>query len=86
MVPAHGIEVDKIDYMVWMPLSSKKPLSHNGFEFNCLADALFDPSYLDRTEIAGLKNRCADVHVRAAIGVSALPRHALVELQMIVEV
>jgi hypothetical protein len=53
MVPADGIEVDKIDYMVWVPLSSKKPLSHNGFEFNCLAEARFDPGYLDRTEIAG---------------------------------
>jgi hypothetical protein len=68
MVPAHGIEVDKIDYMVCVPLSSKKPLSHNGFEFNGLAEALFDPGYLDRTEIAGLKNRCANVHMRAAIG------------------
>jgi uncharacterized protein len=65
MVPAHGIEVDKIDYMVWMPLSSKKPLSHNGFEFNCLAEPLFDPGCLERTEIAGLKNRCANVHMRA---------------------
>jgi hypothetical protein len=68
MVPAHGIEVDKIDYMVWMPLSSKKPLSHNGFEFNCLAEPLFDPGCLERTEVAALKNRCANVHMRAAIG------------------
>ena len=53
MVPAHANEVDKIDYMVWVPLSSKKPLSHKGFEFNSLAEARFDPGYLDRTEITG---------------------------------
>jgi uncharacterized protein len=40
-------------------------LSHNGFEFNCLAEPLFDPGCLERTEIAGLKNRCANVHMRA---------------------
>jgi hypothetical protein len=47
IVPAHAIEVDKMDYMVCVQASSKKLLSHNGFEFNCLVEALFDPGYLD---------------------------------------
>jgi hypothetical protein len=69
MVPADGIEVDKIDYMVWVPLSSKKPLSHNGSSSTVSPKrgSILAISIAPRS-LAGLKNRSANVHMRAAIG------------------